>query len=448
VLVYPAAVLTLTANPTGTAILTGGGSYVVGSNVTFSAAPNAGWQFLGWNDGVQLNPRSITIPPGGAAYVAILGSPANIAQAVEATNVLWTLGGNAAWYSQTGIKHGTASAAQSGALGAGQYSYIQVTTNGPGSLMFWWKVSSAATNTLQFFINTQLVNQISGNVDWNQYVTFLGTSNQLTLTWIYNKNTSAVSGSDAGWVDQVAWMPCPYAARVPQMFYQDPSGLLASWVLNSTGGFRFARVLANTGGWALKAAGDVDGDGVSDLLFQDAASNTGGWFMNPDGSVRDARFWWNIGPWEIKACGDYEGLNHGQVFFQTAAGDTAYWRLDTNGIFQASIPLGNMGGWKLRGAGDLDGDHKAELFWQNAAGTVAIWYHNPTNDTIRGAVMFNTGGWALCGVADIDNDGVCDLLWQTPDGLTGGWFMNSDSTVRSANFWWNTGAWKLKAAGR
>jgi hypothetical protein len=88
-------------------------------------------------------------------------------------------------------------------------------------------------------------------------------------------------------------------------------------------GSRFARIPANTGGWVLKAAGDVDGDGVSDLLFEDATGNTGRWFMNGDGSVRDARFWWNIGGWEIKACGDYEGIGRGKSIYRADASKRA-----------------------------------------------------------------------------------------------------------------------------
>ncbi len=358
----------------------------------------------------------------------------------------WTTGGDANWYGQAALTRDGA-AAQSGAIGAGQQTWFEITTNGPASLLFWWKVSSAATNQLQFQIGTQLVSQISGNVNWSQYATFLGSTNTVTLKWTYTKNSPAVSGSEAGWVDQITWLPCAYATNVPQLFFQEPSGMLASWVLGSTGSFQFARILAHTGGWALKAAGDVDGDGVSDLLFQDAACNTGGWFMQADGSVREARFWWNTGGWEIKAAGDYENLGRAQLFFQTASGNTAYWRLTTNGDFLAAVVLGNMGGWKLRGAGDLDGDRQAELFWQNAAGAVAIWHHNP-DGSIRGAVAFNTGEWALCGVTDVDNDGACDLLWQTPDSRVGGWFMNTNDTTRSASFWWPTGGWKLKASGR
>ena len=435
------------ASPTAGGSVNGGGSHLPGSNITLTAVANTGWSFLSWNDGVMSNPRGIVVPPAGGTFTANFGSTAGLGAALECTNLSWTLGGVSAWFVETGTKHGTASAAQSGAVGAGQVSYLQITTNGPASLMFWWKVSAAPTNGLQFYVGTQLVNQISGSVDWNQYALFLGTSNQVTLTWVYTKNTGAVIGSDAGWVDQVSWLPCPYAEHVPQIFYQDPTGMLASWVLNATGGMQFARILSNTGGWALKAAGDIDGDGVSDLLFETAAGDIGGWFMNADGSVRGARSWLPVVGWELKACGDFEGTGSAQLFFQAANGDAAYWRLGTNGTVLSSVSLGNMGGWKLRGLGDLDGDHKAELFWQTAAGAVAVWYHNP-DGSIRSVLAYNTGGWALCGVTDIDADGVSDLLWQDSTGNTAGWFMNSNGTARTASAWWNTGGWKLKAAGR
>ncbi len=437
--------LTVTANPLAGGSVGGGGTFQAGSNVAISATAAAGWLFAAWNDGNTNASRLINVPLEQITYTAYFVR--GIGAAVDAPSLDWTTGGQATWTVQSTTTHDGVAALKSGALGAGQQSWFQTTTNGPGSLLFWWRASSAPTNYLQFYINTQLVSQISGNAGWNQYVGFIGTSNQVTLKWVYTKNGAAGASSDAGWVDQINWMPCPYAEHVPLIFYQDPSGMLASWVIGTNASFQFARILANTGGWALKAAGDVDGDGVSDLLFETTGGATAGWFINADGSIRGALLWPNLGAWEIKACGDYEGLGHGQVFFQHAAGVAAYWRLDTNGNPLASIVLGNMGSWKLRGIGDLDGDGKAELFWQNAAGTVVIWCHNPEG-SIRGGTPFNTGNWALCGVADIDGDSICDLVWQNSAGLTGGWFMNSNGTARAASFWWGTGAWKLKAAGR
>ena len=437
--------VTVLASPSGGGSVAGGGSYPPGSNVTLTATPAAGWLFASWSDGSADASHSITVPAANSTYTASFVR--GIGAAVDATNLTWSTGGNANWFVQSATTRDGVAALQSGALAAGQQTWFQTTTNGPGSLLFWWKLASAANNYLQFYIGTQLVSQISGNVDWNQYLGYIGTSNQVTLKWVYMKNSAAGSSGDAAFVDQVTWMPCDYATHVPQVFYQDPTGTLASWVLSSSGGMRFARLLGNTGGWALKAAGDIDGDGISDLLFETASGATAGWFMNADGSTRSTLNWPNLGGWEIKACGDYEGIGHGQVFFQTTRGDTAYWRLDTHGTPLLSVSLGNMGGWKLRGIGDLDGDHKAELFWQNAAGLVVIWYHNP-DGTIRSVPAFSTGGWGLCGVLDIDNDGVSDLLWQDGVGNTGGWFMNSNGSARAASYWWNTGGWKLKSAGR
>ncbi|MCX7010747.1 MAG: multicopper oxidase domain-containing protein [Kiritimatiellaeota bacterium] len=343
----PTAVLTAQASPAAGGSVLGGGSQQLGSVVALTAVANAGWSFLCWSDGVTGNPRNIVVPATGTTYTACFRSTAGIGAALDCTNLPWTISGNAPWYSQVLTQHGTGSAMQSGVISTGQVTYLQVTTNGPGTLMFWWKVSAAPANSLQFYVGTQLVNQISGTADWNQYITYIGTSNQATLTWAYTKNTNAVVGSDAGWVDQVSWLPCPYVTNAPQMYYQNPAGLLVSWVLNSTGGCQFARLLANTAGWTLKTAGDLDGDGVSDLLFQSTRGDMASWQMNADGSFRSAKAWGNLGPWEIKACADYAGTGRGQIFFQTASGDTAYWLLDTNANFQSAVYMGNQGPWRL-----------------------------------------------------------------------------------------------------
>ncbi len=233
----------------------------------------------------------------------------------------------------------------------------------------------------------------------------------------------------------------------PQLFYQNSAGLLASWILDTNGVFQVARLLGPVGDWRLKAAGDVDGDSVADLLFQTAAGDTGGWFMNVNGTARDARFWWATGDWELRACADYDADGLGEVFFQRPDGLAALWHLDASGAFQSAELLGGTGDWQLKTAGDLDSDRKAEVFWQRSDGATVIWFHNP-DGSIRAQLLGYTGEWELRCACDIDFDGVADLGWQTPDSRTGGWFMNSNGTARAASFWWATGDWKLQAAGR
>jgi hypothetical protein len=245
-----------------------------------------------------------------------------------------------------------------------------------------------------------------------------------------------------------------FTTNTSLLFYQNPSGTVARWVLNSTGVFQSASIIGNVGPWILEAVGDINGDGVSDLLFDLADGDQAIWFMNADGSVRSMRqiLSYNISTsprWNIVAAGDWENIGHDQVFWQTAAGDTAYWVLDTNGNFVSSVSLGNMGAWRLRGVGHLfiNGDPQAELLWQNAAGQFAVWYHQSA--LVYGEVLpyTITGGWQLHGVVDINGDGVSELVWQDPYGNVGNWFMHTNGTVGATSPLGNTGIWKLKGAG-
>jgi len=82
------------------------------------------------------------------AFVAAFGlmvqsaTAITIPEAVDATNLVWTTGGNVVWGAQASITHDGVDAAQSGAIGDSQSTYLQTTIVGPGKLTFWWKVSS------------------------------------------------------------------------------------------------------------------------------------------------------------------------------------------------------------------------------------------------------------------------------------------------------------------
>ena len=81
--------------------------------------------------------------------------------------------------------------------------------NGPGTVLFWWKVSSETNKDyLKFFINGVQQTRISGEVDWQllSYNLFSGTN---TLKWTYSKNDDVASGQDRGWLDQVQFVPTP-----------------------------------------------------------------------------------------------------------------------------------------------------------------------------------------------------------------------------------------------
>jgi hypothetical protein len=449
------------ASPAYAGSVAGGGSYLVGSNVTLTATAAPGWVFFRWNDYNTSASRAITVPAVSSTYTAyfVMG----LGVALNATNLDWTTGGAANWYVQTATTHDGVAAACSGTINTsiapGQQSWLQTTVTGPGSLLFWGKISTYPSNTVQFFMNTQLVSYASGNVDWSEFVTFIGSTQQVTLKWEYTKNSNTSSGSEACWLDQVTWIPSLYVTNAPQIFYQDPGNLIASWVLNSTGGVETVRLLGLTPGWPIKAAGDINGDGVSDLIFQ-SSGWVAVWFMNADGSVRGSKVIGNADGWEVRACGDFFGTGRAQLFFQNGS-TVAYWQMDTNGNFQSAGIYPGLGSWQLRGVGRVAGANKGEAFFMNG-GFLAIWFRDDGTGNIAGVLAcpnpalpvsaanpaYYVGPWQICGVVDIDRDGTSDLLWQTPDGWTASWFMQTNGAARSTLGWGNVGLWKMRAGGR
>ncbi len=131
----------------------------------------------------------------------------SIADAVDAMNLSWTTGGSADWFGQAATTYDGEDAARSGYIRHDQQSWMQTTVTGPGTIRFWWKVSSeAGYDWLDFFIGNDLQDAISGAVDW-EHRSFDVPAGTHTLKWQYAKDYSVTHGADSGWVDQIAWFP-------------------------------------------------------------------------------------------------------------------------------------------------------------------------------------------------------------------------------------------------
>ena len=72
------ATITVNANPTAGGTVTGGGTFAVGLQVQISAAAAMFYAFAAWSDGNTDNPRTITVPAGGASYTALFNKTATI----------------------------------------------------------------------------------------------------------------------------------------------------------------------------------------------------------------------------------------------------------------------------------------------------------------------------------------------------------------------------------
>ena len=133
---------------------------------------------------------------------------------------LWEFetGGDAEWYGQTVVTYDGVDAAQSGAIGNNQETWMETVVHTPGDIRFWWKVSSEeGFAPLEFYVNGVLIDSISGDVDWHEVTVTLDADDPdyldtgaFVLRWSYVKDRAYPVGADCGWVDQLSFAPADY----------------------------------------------------------------------------------------------------------------------------------------------------------------------------------------------------------------------------------------------
>ncbi len=113
----------------------------------------------------------------------------------------FVFGGNAEWMRLDG------GVWQSGAIDDYGETWIQQTVSGPGTVTFDWNVSSeGGYDKLRFLVDGTEKDAISGTSGtWTTKSYDVVGSGDHVLRWVYSKDSSSYSGSDCGWVRNVAW---------------------------------------------------------------------------------------------------------------------------------------------------------------------------------------------------------------------------------------------------
>lgn len=211
----------------------------------------------GWLDQLEFVPTSVTL-----------------GEAVDNTGLTWSSGGSAHWFGQTATSYYGGDASQSGVVIDDAYTWMQTTVAGPGTLSFYWKVSSeSGYDFLEFYIDGVLQTEISGEVSWQQK-SFSLASGSHTIAWSYSKDRSVSAGSDAGWVDRV-------------QFTSTPAGTVT--VTTPNGGQNWVRGTTHTITWTSTGS---PGANVKIELLKGGVLNT----VISSSTANDGSYSWTISP--------------------------------------------------------------------------------------------------------------------------------------------------------
>jgi hypothetical protein len=123
------------------------------------------------------------------------------------TNITWSTSGASDWSGQEATSFDGSDAAQSGHIADGKDSTLNATITGPGTLSFWWKVSSEPEyDQLSLYLDGNLIENHAGEFGWSQKAIVIPNGIH-KVRWAYTKDGGTSGGEDAAWVDEAQFTP-------------------------------------------------------------------------------------------------------------------------------------------------------------------------------------------------------------------------------------------------
>jgi ELWxxDGT repeat protein len=238
---------------------------------------------------------------------------------------------------------------------------------------------------------------------------------------------------------------------VSDALWRNTSGEVDTWLMNNgqvNGGTAVGSV---SSAWRFAGAGDITGNGTSDVLWQNTTTGeVDSWLINAGhlsggsglGSVSSA--------WQSLGTGDFTGDGISDLLWRnTATGEVDTWLMN-NGHLSGGAAVGSVSSaWQVAGIGDFDGDGTSDVVWHNTAtGAVESWLFNNGQVTGGSGVGFASSAWQSLGTGDFNGDGTSDILWRNVNtGEVDTWLINNGHMVGGAALGSVSSAWQFAGIG-
>ncbi len=189
--------------------------YLLGAKYGSLPVPRrAGYTFLGWytdaDGGVEVAAGDVVMSSVSTLHARWEVYVDPFAPHIGGDGLVFTTEGDGAWRIDEDVSHGGGGSARSGAIGDNQSTSLVATTEGAGTISFFWRVSSEdGYDWLRFVVDGATVAEICGEYDdsWREVTHSIAGRAAHTVEWRYSKDGSVSNGQDCGWVDDVSWTP-------------------------------------------------------------------------------------------------------------------------------------------------------------------------------------------------------------------------------------------------
>ncbi len=196
------------------------------------------------------------------------------------------------------------------------------------------------------------------------------------------------------------------------VLWRNTNGTVSLWFTAPGGGYAAQDLAVIDASWKVQFAGDFNGDGKADILWRNTSGEVSEW-LSTAGTGFSSFTTPGLGvvptSWTIEAVGDLNGDGLSDLLWRNTDGTVSAWFTTGPGGYTPQ-DIGTMGSaWSVMGVRDFNGDGKADVLWRNTTtGDVTEW-------------LSNSGpGYAAFTSADL---GVVDTSWtiaaDRPPALSG-----------------------------
>ena len=179
-------------------------------------------RFVGWSDGTRVYAAGETYVVGSAdVTLSVVWEEFTVADALNATNLVFSTGGDAAWTIDFETSHDGEASMRSGAVGTSQTSWIETKVEGAGTLSFFWKADGLLNrgkpaNYVQYVLDGGDPVQVAV-ADWTSVEVEVEGVGEHTIRWTYLHTRTQDTGADCAWLDEVSWTPSVVADPIPEL---------------------------------------------------------------------------------------------------------------------------------------------------------------------------------------------------------------------------------------